>query len=81
MKLISVEVISVFINIDERRHYIQIITSICNSSSKKHFFAVMGAVPDLLVFIPGLTRFNEVKSLNVMLRIRSIIKNAFFANL
>ena len=36
-----------------------------------------GAVSDLLVFISDLARFNEVKSLNVMLRIPSVIKNAF----
>ena len=36
-----------------------------------------GAVSDLLVIILGSIRFHEVKSLNVRLRIRSVIKNAF----
>ena len=38
---------------------------------------IMGSVSYLLVFISDLARFNEVKSLNVMLRIPSVIKNAF----
>ena len=36
-----------------------------------------GSVSDLLVIILGSIRFHEVKSLNVRLRIRSVIKNAF----
>ena len=40
----------------------------------KRFF---GSVSDLLVIILGSIRFHEVKSLNVRLRIRSVIKNAF----
>ncbi len=41
------------------------------------FLTFSGAVSDLLVTIPGLVRFNEVKSLNVRLRIRSVKKNVF----
>ena len=33
-----------------------------------------GSVSDLLVFISGLARFNEVKPLNVRLRILGVIK-------
>ena len=36
-----------------------------------------GAVSDLPVFISGLARFNEVKPLNVRLRILGVIKNVF----
>ena len=36
-----------------------------------------GSVSDLLVFISGLARFNEVKSLNVRLRILGVIKMHF----
>ena len=36
-----------------------------------------GSVSDLLVFISGLARFNEVKPLNVRLRILGVIKNVF----
>ena len=36
-----------------------------------------GSVSDLLVFISDFARFNEVKSLNVRLRIPSVIKIAF----
>ena len=38
---------------------------------------ILGPVSDLLVFISGLARFNEVKSLNVRLRILGVIKNVF----
>ena len=44
---------------------------------KEYFLALQGAVSDLLVIILGSIRFHEVKSLNVRLRIRSVIKNAF----
>ena len=37
----------------------------------------MGAVSDLLAFISGLARFNEVKLLSVRLRMLDVIKNAF----
>ena len=46
----------------------------------KHFlphFRANRSVSDLLVFISGLARFNEVKPLNVRLRILGVIKNEF----
>lgn len=38
---------------------------------------ITGPVSDLLVFLSGLSFFNEVKALSVRLRMVSVIKNAF----
>ena len=47
------------------------------STAFADFLRPNGSVSDLPVIILGSIRFYEVKSLNVRLRIRSVIKNAF----